>query len=158
MNDKKHLFVLLILIVFFLGQLSNVTAQEEIPKSDRLVWFKDAKLGIFIHWGIYSVNGIDESWSFYNGYISYEDYLKQLDGFTAENYDPDYWAKLIWNPNVMAMLEIYFNAYYLQFRTISFHILAWPLFVRMRAIWTHPFGIWNALLKQSQAIQPLKRN
>ena len=95
MNDKKHLFVLLILIVFFLGQLSNVMAQEEIPKSDRLAWFKDAKLGIFIHWGIYSVNGIGESWSFYNGYISYEDYLKQLDGFTAENYDPDYWAKLI---------------------------------------------------------------
>jgi alpha-L-fucosidase len=95
MNDKKHLFVLLILIVFFLGQLSNVMAQEEIPKSDRLAWFKDAKLGIFIHWGIYSVNGIGESWSFYNGYISYEDYLKQLDGFTAENYDPDYWVKLI---------------------------------------------------------------
>jgi alpha-L-fucosidase len=95
MNDKKHLFVLLILIVFLLGQLSNITAQEEIPKSERLAWFKDAKLGIFIHWGIYSVNGIGESWSFYNGYISYEDYLKQLDGFTAENYDPDYWAKLI---------------------------------------------------------------
>ena len=70
-------------------------AQEEIPKDERLVWFKDAKLGIFIHWGIYSVNGIDESWSFFNGYISYDDYLKQLNGFTAENYDPEYWAELI---------------------------------------------------------------
>ncbi|MEG2669287.1 MAG: alpha-L-fucosidase, partial [Oscillospiraceae bacterium] len=30
-------------------------------------WFKEAKLGIFIHWGIYSVNGITESWSFANG-------------------------------------------------------------------------------------------
>lgn len=58
-------------------------------------WFGDAKLGIFIHWGIYAVNGIDESWSFFNGYISHEDYLKQVQGFGAQNYDPKYWAKLI---------------------------------------------------------------
>ena len=58
-------------------------------------WFKDAKLGIFIHWGIYAVNGIDESWSFYNEYLPYEDYMKQLDGFTAANYDPQVWAGLI---------------------------------------------------------------
>jgi alpha-L-fucosidase len=41
------------------------------------------------------VNGIDESWSFYNGYISYKDYMKQLDGFTASDYKPSEWAKLI---------------------------------------------------------------
>lgn len=29
----------------------------------KMQWFADAKLGIFIHAGIYSVNGIDESWS-----------------------------------------------------------------------------------------------
>jgi alpha-L-fucosidase len=58
-------------------------------------WFADAKLGIFIHWGIYAVNGIDESWSFYNGYISHTDYMKQLKGFTASKYDPDAWAQLI---------------------------------------------------------------
>ena len=40
-------------------------------------WFKDAKLGIFMHWGLYSVRGITESWSFYNGEISYEDYMAQ---------------------------------------------------------------------------------
>lgn len=58
-------------------------------------WFKSAKLGIFIHWGIYAVNGIAESWSFYNGGISYEDYMKQCDGFTAKNYDPKHWAEVI---------------------------------------------------------------
>jgi alpha-L-fucosidase len=36
-------------------------------KDQRMEWFRNAKLGIFIHWGIYAVNGIDESWSFYNG-------------------------------------------------------------------------------------------
>ncbi|WP_274362089.1 alpha-L-fucosidase [Paenibacillus thermotolerans] len=57
-------------------------------------WFEEAKLGIFIHWGIYAVNGISESWSFYHGRISHEDYLKQLDGFTAKNFDADKWADL----------------------------------------------------------------
>jgi alpha-L-fucosidase len=57
-------------------------------------WFPDAKLGIFVHWGIYAVNGIAESWSFFLGDISYEDYMKQLDGFSAERYDPDAWADL----------------------------------------------------------------
>ncbi|MEN8122880.1 MAG: alpha-L-fucosidase [Bacteroidota bacterium] len=69
--------------------------QDSIAFEKKMQWFKDAKLGIFIHWGIYAVNGISESWSFFNGYISYEDYLKQTDGFTAKNYDPDHWAKLI---------------------------------------------------------------
>ena len=57
-------------------------------------WFVNAKFGIFIHWGIYSVYGIAESWSFYNGGISYGDYMKQCEGFTAKNYDPKAWAEL----------------------------------------------------------------
>lgn len=58
-------------------------------------WFEEAKLGIFIHYGIYAVNGISESWSFYNGRISYENYMKQLDGFTASQFDAEKWADLI---------------------------------------------------------------
>ncbi len=58
-------------------------------------WFKKAKLGIFIHYGIYAVDGIDESWSFFNKKISYEDYMKQLNGFTASKFNADYLADLI---------------------------------------------------------------
>lgn len=58
-------------------------------------WFEDAKLGIFIHYGIYAVKGIAESWSFYNKQISYEDYMKQLNGFTASAFDAEKWADLI---------------------------------------------------------------
>ncbi len=57
-------------------------------------WFNEAKLGIFVHFGLYSVNGIPESWSFFNGEISYDDYMAQCAGFTASNYDPVEWAKL----------------------------------------------------------------
>lgn len=88
-------YLKIIVVLFFLIFNLVVGQEKELSKEQRLEWFKDAKLGIFIHWGIYAVNGIDESWSFYNGYISYPDYMKQLDGFTAKNYNPEYWAKLI---------------------------------------------------------------
>jgi alpha-L-fucosidase len=57
-------------------------------------WFPDAKLGIFIHYGIYAVKGIDESWSFFNGKVTYDEYMEQLSEFTASNYDPEAWAEL----------------------------------------------------------------
>ena len=70
---------------------------DEDPRApeEKMQWFMDAKLGIFIHWGIYSVNGVDESWSFYNKKISHADYMKQLDGFRARRYEPADWADLI---------------------------------------------------------------
>ncbi len=73
----------------------TLTAAAQQKSEDRMKWFGDARLGIFIHWGIYSVNGIDESWSFYNEQISYDDYMKQLNGFTATDYDPEAWVRLI---------------------------------------------------------------
>lgn len=69
-------------------------AQLSGPKN-KMDWFGGAKLGIFIHWGIYAVDGIDESWSFYNGYVSHGTYLNQTKGFTAANFNPETWVKLI---------------------------------------------------------------
>jgi alpha-L-fucosidase len=60
----------------------------------KMEWFNDAKLGIFIHYGIYAVNGTAESWAFYNKEVSYDDYMGQLKGFTASKYNPDAWAEL----------------------------------------------------------------
>ncbi|MCF8373546.1 MAG: alpha-L-fucosidase [Bacteroidales bacterium] len=91
---KKN--VLLASCLCFILLQSN--AQQKInPESiqEKMQWFADAKLGIFIHAGIYSVDGIDESWSFHNKKISHADYMKQLKGFTLKNYDPAVWADLI---------------------------------------------------------------
>ena len=70
--------------------------------NDKMQWFRDAKLGIFMHWGIYSVLGVTESWSFFDGSISYEDYMNQLSGFTAENYNPEKWAQLFEKTGLLA--------------------------------------------------------
>lgn len=73
----------------------HINAQNNTSNPQKMEWFQDAKLGIFIHWGIYSVDGISESWSFFNNYINHENYMKQLNGFTASQYQPESWVKLI---------------------------------------------------------------
>ena len=90
---KTLLFISLALLLS-----SGTLAQSKINPNDirdKMQWFADAKLGIFIHAGIYSVDGVDESWSFHNKKISHADYMKQLNGFTLKKYDPAMWADLI---------------------------------------------------------------
>lgn len=59
-------------------------------------WFEEAKLGIFVHWGIYAVDGRGgESWPIVSGDVSYKDYMKQMAHFTADKYDPVAWAEII---------------------------------------------------------------
>lgn len=86
-------FKIIAILALLIG--SPLSAQEKLSKEERLEeWFNDAKLGIFMHWGYYGVNGIGESWSLYHKQISYDDYMAQGKEFTAKNYDPEAWAKL----------------------------------------------------------------
>lgn len=98
MKNLKGLNVVVALQVLACFFVPAAHAQQKVNPADikgKMQWFADAKLGIFIHAGIYSVNGIDESWSFHNRKISYADYMKQLNGFTLKKYDPESWADLI---------------------------------------------------------------
>lgn len=88
----------ILIAISFLTMLPDSFAQQMTKPDDirsKMKWFSDAKLGIFIHWGIYSVNGVGESWSFHNKEIAYDEYMKQINGFTASKYDPAYWASLV---------------------------------------------------------------
>jgi alpha-L-fucosidase len=87
-----HKWKTFILLFVIYGLATAQSPNEE--REQRLEWFKDAKLGVFIHWGYYGVNGITESWSLYHKQIKYEDYMKQGDKFTAANYKPKEWASL----------------------------------------------------------------
>lgn len=85
----------LVSLLLIFGFCLQVNAQDTLSNEERLQWFKDAKLGIFIHWGIYAVDGVGESWSFHNGEITHEEYMSQLERFGADRYDPQEWVKLI---------------------------------------------------------------
>lgn len=68
---------------------------NDSTKRERMQWFADAKLGIFIHWGPYSTGRTSESWAFHNGHVTLDEYMDQAKEFTAANYDPAEWARLI---------------------------------------------------------------
>jgi alpha-L-fucosidase len=92
-HKQKHFVLMLLILVANYSFSQQKTDPKEIK--EKMQWFADAKLGIFIHTGIYAVNGIGESWSFHNKQISHADYMKQLKGFTLKNYNPAAWAELI---------------------------------------------------------------
>jgi alpha-L-fucosidase len=95
------------LIALFLAALCLLTpfagAQEaQTPsKDDRMQWWRDARFGMFIHWGVYAVPagrwkgevGGGE-WIMEHRKIPISEYEPLAEQFTAENYDPAEWAKL----------------------------------------------------------------
>lgn len=84
--------ILFALVVGVSARQQRVFAQAD---SSKMQWFADAKLGIFIHWGIYAVKGTSESWAFHNKQVPYTEYMKQIKGFDASGFEPKAWADLI---------------------------------------------------------------
>ena len=87
-------FTLLLLLTTSVITFAQQNPSTSATENNKMEWFNDAKLGIFIHYGIYAVDGVQESWAFYNNDITYDKYMNQLSGFTAKNYDPNKWADL----------------------------------------------------------------
>lgn len=75
----------------------------ETPAPDRMQWWNDAKFGMFIHWGVYSVpagtydgkkiDGIGE-WIMFNGEIPSATYKNYAKNFNPVKYDPEAWVKM----------------------------------------------------------------
>lgn len=51
---------LVLLLLFFTGQ---AMAQKALPQDQRLRWWRDARFGMFIHWGPVTATGKEISWS-----------------------------------------------------------------------------------------------
>ena len=91
-------FNIILQLLGYIFSALQATGQQKVDSntiSNKMQWFADAKLGIFIHEGIYAVKGVDESWSFYNRKIDYASYMDQRKSFTLSKYDPAAWAELI---------------------------------------------------------------
>lgn len=59
----------------------------------RIQWWRDAKFGLFIHWGLYSIPGRGE-WAQWNEQIPVGEYARLADQFNPTNFTPDSWAQL----------------------------------------------------------------
>jgi alpha-L-fucosidase len=64
--------------------------------ANRMNWFREAKFGMFIHWGPYSVAGIEASWPILepNGEITEAEYRALPARFNPTRYDPHTWVAL----------------------------------------------------------------
>ena len=56
-------------------------------------WFQDAKFGLFIHWGAYSVLG-DNEWVMNNRKISVREYEKVVSKFNPTQFNAEEWVSL----------------------------------------------------------------
>ncbi|MEI6082694.1 MAG: alpha-L-fucosidase [Verrucomicrobiota bacterium] len=67
---------------------------ETIPSLDeRMRWWREAKFGMIIHWGLYSLLGRHE-WVMNRERIPLAEYEALANRFTAEKFDPRAWARL----------------------------------------------------------------
>lgn len=82
--------------------------KNDQPNKDRLDWYQDAKFGLFIHWGPYSVAGVEASWPimapdlseamFQNKKsITQAEYFTLPDKFNPIDFDPDEWVRIAQN-------------------------------------------------------------
>jgi len=70
----------------FLQPVADRYAKD--PRAAAVAWFKDARFGLFLHYGLYSLLGRHE-WVQFREKIPVAEYAKLKDRFTAEKFDAD---------------------------------------------------------------------
>ena len=97
MGYRKFLFLLF--TVFASAGLHAQDREDVLKQADGYQWpsdravlekldrWQDLKFGVLMHWGIYSVPGLIESWSICN-----EDWIKRPEGSVYEDYKRWYWG------------------------------------------------------------------
>lgn len=76
-----------------LKSLGGVKCPElKLPPED-LDWWRDAKVGMFVHWGLYSILGRGE-WARFNEKIPKEEYEGLADEFIPEDFSMTEWTDL----------------------------------------------------------------
>lgn len=82
---------------------------ESLDSRPLPTWYDKAKIGIFVHWGVYSVPTMGTEWFWTNwrnehvpSYVNYMEknfkpgftYQEFAKEFTAEHFDPNEWATI----------------------------------------------------------------
>jgi len=86
----------IILLLIFLNSAPFFSQNHYTPTAENIEareWFEDAKFGLFIHWGVYSVLG-DGEWVMNNQNISVDSYEKLPVFFNPVDYDPTEWVAM----------------------------------------------------------------
>ncbi len=88
---KKFVLFFIVLISF-----NSIAQTKYIPTKENLEarkWFEEARFGMFIHWGVYSVLG-DGEWVMNNQNISIKEYEKLPSFFNPTEFNAKDWVKI----------------------------------------------------------------
>jgi len=101
---KTAVLVVISIICTFLA-VTPVPAAEHVEQGDigytptqanleAREWFQDAKFGLFVHWGVYSLweNG---EWVMCREEIPIATYERRIPQFNPVNFDPDEWCRMV---------------------------------------------------------------
>src|SRR5215469_11606042 len=69
----------------------SIFNEPSAAKQERMKWWTDARFGMFIHWGLYSL-GARHEWLKHNEHMTNEEYQKYFDVFSPDHFDPKKWA------------------------------------------------------------------
>jgi alpha-L-fucosidase len=78
--------------VVFKGDKSVMDASLKLAAED-MKWWRDAKFGMFIHWGLYAIPARGE-WVMHNEKIPAAEYAKLADEFVPKHFDAARWAQI----------------------------------------------------------------
>ncbi|MBT3242064.1 MAG: hypothetical protein HN352_02865 [Bacteroidetes bacterium] len=102
MKTKSVLLCLLMLSSFACQNVEYVPGEETTAERDsRMEWWRDARFGMFIHWGLYAVPAGEwgesknhAEWIRTTAQIPLDTYDQFIDEFNPVKFDADQWVKL----------------------------------------------------------------
>jgi len=96
---KNTLFIFTALILLS----SSAFSQKKLTRDERMKWWREARFGMFIHWGDYAqwaglYNGVKVAhggeWIMNRGKIPVATYQAAAQNFNPVKYDPDAWVRM----------------------------------------------------------------
>lgn len=90
----KTQFLSFLLVLLFVTSAKSQTYQPTQENLKSRQEFRDAKFGIFLHWGLYSMLATGE-WTMTNNDLNYKEYAKLAGGFYPSKFDAAQWVSAI---------------------------------------------------------------
>lgn len=92
-SAPARLFFVATLTLATLLQPTRSFSQSPTETDHHKDWWRDARFGMFIHWGLYALPARHE-WVRHNERITNEQYQKYFEHFNPDLYNPTDWAKM----------------------------------------------------------------